>query len=43
MREGGVYRLEPVIGENGNVAAYRVIDDRDGRQVTVVPASSVKG
>jgi hypothetical protein len=42
MREGGVFRLVPVIGESGKVAAYRVIDDRDGRQVAVVPATSVK-
>jgi hypothetical protein len=42
MREGAILRLEPVIGESGKVAAHRVIDDRDGPQVAVVPASSVK-
>jgi hypothetical protein len=42
MREGGVFRLVPVIGESGKVAAYRVIDDRDGVMVMTVPASAVK-
>ena len=42
MRKGRVFRLVPIIGESGKVAAYRVIDDRDGRQVAVVPATSVK-
>ena len=32
----------PVVGESGKVVAYRVFDDRDDRQVMVVPASSVK-
>jgi hypothetical protein len=29
-------RLVPVVGESGKVVAYRVINDRDDRQVTVV-------
>jgi hypothetical protein len=41
MREGGTYRLEPVIGESGEVAAYRVIGE-DGTVVVTVPASAVK-
>ena len=41
MREGAILRLEPVIGESGKVAAYRVIDDHDGRQVAVVPARKI--
>jgi hypothetical protein len=42
LREGAILRLEPVIGVSGKVAAYRVMDDRDGKEIMVVPASSEK-
>jgi hypothetical protein len=41
LRPGGVNKLEPVIGESGEVAAYRVIGG-DGATITTVPASAVK-
>lgn len=38
---GGVFRFEPVIGESGKVAAYRVIGE-NGATVVVIPASAVR-
>jgi hypothetical protein len=42
LQAGSICRSSSVPGERGEVAAHRVIDDRDGRQVAVVPATSVK-
>ena len=41
MRQGGVFRFDPVIGESGKVAAYRVLDE-NGATVAVIPASAVR-
>jgi hypothetical protein len=40
MRVGETYRLEPIIGESGTVAAYKIIGD-DGAVITTVPAAAV--
>jgi hypothetical protein len=42
LRVGSICRFSPVLGKRGEVAAYRVIDDSDGKEIMVVPASSVK-
>ena len=42
LQVGSICRFSPILGERGEVAAYRVIDDRDGKEIMVVPASSVK-
>jgi hypothetical protein len=38
---GSICRFSPVLGERGEVAAYRVIGE-DGGVITTVPASAMK-
>ena len=42
LRQGGVFRFDPVIGESGKVAAYRVIDADSGATVATIPATAVR-
>jgi hypothetical protein len=42
LRQGGVFRFDPVIGESGKVVAYRAINDENGATVAVIPASAVR-
>ena len=41
LQVGSICRFSPVLGERGEVAAYRVIGE-DGVVITTVPASAVK-
>jgi hypothetical protein len=41
LRQGGVFRFDPVIGESGKVAAYRVIDEK-GAIIATIPATAVR-
>ena len=42
LKQGRPFRLDPVIGESGKVAAYRVIDAESGATVATIPASAVR-
>lgn len=42
LQVGSICQFSPILGERGEVAAYRIIGDRDGKEIMVVPASSVK-
>jgi hypothetical protein len=42
LRQGRPFRLDPVIGESGKVAAFRVIDADSGATVATIPASAVR-
>jgi hypothetical protein len=41
LKAGGVFRFDPVIGESGKVAAYRVLDE-NGAIIATIPATAVR-
>jgi hypothetical protein len=41
LRQGRPFRLDPVIGESGKVAAYRLLDE-NGAIIATIPASAVR-
>jgi hypothetical protein len=41
MREGGTYKLLPIMGEGGAVVAYCVVDAETDATVMTIPAEQV--
>ena len=41
LKAGGAFRFDPVIGESGKVAAYRVLDE-NGAIIATIPATAVR-
>jgi hypothetical protein len=38
---GAVIRLDPVVGESGYIAAFKMVDARSDRTIATIPASQV--